>query len=376
MRYRAVFHSVSPYQRYRLRSFVAPVLPWLLLGLAALSALFALAAQLHVVTLVDGVPMVLAASALLSGALAVAMKIFAERRMVHAAGWCTVGSALVVSGSVCWAMAAMERGIHHALPYCVILAVGCSLFWLSWIHLVGGMAAVFLPPFLQLLWEPNGSREWDIFLYLVAITVLASSAIYLLTDRTNQRAYALSAEVERRATYDGLTGVLNRASWIERAEQRLAEATQRNQPVSCLFLDLDRFKRVNDVHGHGAGDRVLQRVAEVLATFALSDRLVGRLGGDEFVMLLPNTDQAEATIIVNQMMRVFHDTQDRFEGTVPSIGLAVSLPDDTVDHLLHRADLAMIEVKARNNRNAGVHKPITRDRPRDQTVVHRASTSP
>lgn len=375
MRYRAVFHSVSPYQCYRLRSFVAPILPWLLLGMAALSAGFALAARLRIVSLVDGIPMVLAASALLSGALAVAIKIFAERRMVHAAGWSTVASALVVSGTVCWAMAAMERGIHYAIPYCVIVAVGYSMFWLSSTHLIGGMAAVFLPPFLELLWRPNGGREWDIFLYLVAITVLASSAIYLLTDRTNQRAYALSAEVEHRATYDGLTGVLNRASWIDRAEQRLAEATQRNQPVTCLFLDLDRFKRVNDVHGHGAGDRVLQRVAEVLNTFALSDRVVGRMGGDEFVVLLPNTDLADANIIVNQMMRVFHQTHDRFEGAVPSIGVAVSLPDDTVDHLLHRADLAMIEVKARNHRSASTHKPVTRDRSSDQAIVHRASAS-
>jgi diguanylate cyclase (GGDEF)-like protein len=343
--------------------------------MAALCAALALSSWLRATPLAEGIAGILAVSALLSGVLAIAIKASADRQMVHAAGWCTVASALVVSGTVCWIIEVTDRGIHYAIPYCVLFAVAFSLFWLSWLHLVGGLVAVFLPPFLVILTAPNSDREWDFFIYLVSITVLASSAIYLLTDRTNQRNFALSAEVEHRATYDGLTGVLNRASWIERAEQRLADATRRNQRVSCLYIDLDRFKRVNDVHGHGAGDRVLQQVADVLNTFALADRLVGRMGGDEFVVLLPNTDQADAHIVVNQMLRVFQATHDRFQGTVPSIGVATSLPDDSVDHLLHRADLAMIEVKARNHRNAATPKPIAHDRASDASIVRRASTS-
>lgn len=370
-----MFQSVTPYQRYRLRSFVAPVIPWLLLGMAALCAALALSSWLQVTPLAEGAAGILAVSALLSGVLAIAIKISADHQMVHAAGWWTVGSALVVSGTVCWVIEITEHGIHYAIPYCVLFAVGFSLFWLSCKHLIGGLVAVFLPPFLVILRAPNVDREWAFFIYLVSITVLASSAIYLLTDRTNQRNFALSAEVERRATYDGLTGVLNRASWIERAEQRLADATRRNQAVSCLYIDLDRFKRVNDVHGHGAGDKVLQRVADVLNTFALADRVVGRMGGDEFVVLLPNTDQEEAHIIVNQMLRVFQDTHDRFRGTVPSIGVAVSLPDDCVDDVLHRADLAMLDVKAKNHRKAAAHAPIERDRASDAAIARRAPTS-
>jgi diguanylate cyclase (GGDEF)-like protein len=343
--------------------------------MGALCSALAIFSWLHLIPLDRGLAVVLAANALASGVLAFITKFTADRQMVHAAGLCTVASALVVSGTVCWAIHVTQYGTLYAIPYCVLFAVGSSLFWLTPRDLIGGLVAVFLPPFLVLLTVPNADREWAFYIYLVSITVLASSAIYLLSDRTNQRTFALSAEVEHRATYDGLTGVLNRASWIERAEQRLADATRQNQPVSCLFIDLDRFKRVNDVHGHGAGDRVLQQVAEVLTTFALADRVVGRMGGDEFVVLLPNTDQAEAHIIENQMLRVFEATHDRFEGTVPSIGVATRLPEDSVDQLLHRADLAMIEVKAHHHRTAATHKPIARDPASDTAIAHPASTS-
>ncbi|MDO9020983.1 MAG: diguanylate cyclase [Deltaproteobacteria bacterium] len=119
--------------------------------------------------------------------------------------------------------------------------------------------------------------------------------------RKSERLEELNAALERLATRDALTGVANRGS----LEARLAEEVDRwwryRQPLSVVLLDVDHFKRVNDTHGHGAGDAVLRGVAETLAGAVRKVDFVARYGGEEFVVVAPSTDAAGARILAERV---------------------------------------------------------------------------
>jgi diguanylate cyclase len=296
----------------------------------------------------NGVPVVLLLSGLLSAAITLSTKAAADRGMVNRAGYSGVAFILVVCGGVCLATYVNDQGVIYGLPYCVLTAVGAAFFWLRRRHFICGQVAAFVPPVLLLLATPHTPQEWSFAIQLSSVSIVASTAIYLLTTRTNQRIYTLSSEVEHRATYDGLTGVLNRSTWIQRAERRLIEEQHLGHHTACLFIDMDRFKQINDVLGHGAGDDVLGKVAEILNQFASADRLVGRIGGDEFVMLLPGTTSKHAEVMAEQILTSLRSLDHFAGGPVASIGVASSTTTDTLDQLIHRADLAMLKVKERN----------------------------
>lgn len=103
------------------------------------------------------------------------------------------------------------------------------------------------------------------------------------------------------ATADELTGLFNRRGFISLAEYALLTAGRRNEPASVVFIDLDRFKLINDTWGHEQGDRALKAMADLMkATFRESD-LIARQGGDEFILLLANTSRASAGKVMDQL---------------------------------------------------------------------------
>jgi diguanylate cyclase (GGDEF)-like protein len=152
------------------------------------------------------------------------------------------------------------------------------------------------------------------------------------------------------AHYDGLTGLPNRASFNKKLDQEIAAAMQSGRRLAVLFLDLDRFKEVNDLFGHAAGDRTLQ-VAAARATGVLDDKQVlARLSGDEFAIIVPDLSNPEtAGRIAEAILDVLQAPADTGEAYHPiggSIGIAV-LPDDAHDRstLLSHADTALYRAK-------------------------------
>ena len=155
--------------------------------------------------------------------------------------------------------------------------------------------------------------------------------------------------IRQLAVSDVLTGLANRRLFIEALEQALRAAAADDQ-CAVLFIDLDKFKPVNDLHGHSAGDAILQRVAGRLQVLAPPDAVVGRLGGDEFAVLLNGAAQAEraqalAEQIVADMTTPIQLADHRVE-LGASIGIAIS-PRDAGDAeaLLRLADIAMYVAK-------------------------------
>lgn len=176
------------------------------------------------------------------------------------------------------------------------------------------------------------------------------------------------------ALHDVLTGLPNRALVMEFCERLLAASRRGHSGGALLFIDLDRFKPINDLYGHETGDRVLQEVARRLSACTRQEDLVGRLGGDEFVIVLPQANQAHhraavvAQHVVDSISRpLYVDTLELFVS--PSIGISFFPEHATsVSALMHTADLAMYQAKYLGRANCQFYTPEL-DRRAEQVLL-------
>ena len=156
------------------------------------------------------------------------------------------------------------------------------------------------------------------------------------------------AKLREQAYSDGLTGLLNRHGWDERAPALFDQSRRHATPLALIMLDLDHFKRVNDTLGHEVGDQVLRLFSGVLKENRRSSDLAARIGGEEFALLLPHTDLAAATLI-EQRLRAALKTACTLEPRLTvnySAGLALLNPTDTtLKSFMVRADDALYAAK-------------------------------
>ena len=176
---------------------------------------------------------------------------------------------------------------------------------------------------------------------------VVSGAIGLLSDVTDR--VQLRCELEIRASVDQLTSCLNRAATLDLLETVLERDETTEPGTAVAFIDLDRFKPVNDRFGHAAGDRLLVAVAERLRLAVRGCDRVGRLGGDEFLVICPAVASAsEAIDIGERLAKSLNATIDIGLGVVDlsaSIGVAWTCEQLDPDALIARADIAMYESK-------------------------------
>jgi diguanylate cyclase (GGDEF)-like protein len=176
-----------------------------------------------------------------------------------------------------------------------------------------------------------------------ATTVLSLTAI-LLAHR-DEAARAL----ERLATLDGLTGVLNRRAWMTQAATELAMSVRYAHPVAMLMIDLDHFKQINDSHGHDAGDRALVFVGRALQAAVRPGDLVGRFGGEEFCVLMTHADDAAAKAFDLRMRAYLAEAAERELGFALSYSAGIAMrssAEDALEAIVKRADEAMYGAKA------------------------------
>lgn len=183
--------------------------------------------------------------------------------------------------------------------------------------------------------------------YAAAVVALVTAMLTVLGILLAHRDEAARA-LERLATVDGLTGVLNRRAWLELARARLDAGRRRGVPAAVLMFDIDRFKQINDTLGHEAGDRALCLVARELARAAGEDDLVGRYGGEEFCVLLAEADEANAARFDARMRKQLAAASQAELGFV--IGYSAGLSrcrggPDSLEAMLRRADAALYRAK-------------------------------
>ena len=171
----------------------------------------------------------------------------------------------------------------------------------------------------------------------------------LQEDAEDQRRRAEAAR--EMSMTDALTGLLNRYG-LQRALQReLSEARRYARPLSCLLLDVDFFKLINDTHGHAAGDAALAQAARVLTESVRGSDVVCRYGGEEFLVLAPETDARGAHSLAEKIRlavstRLFGDGGRAFPLTL-SAGVAELRPDESGNDMIARADEALYHAKQR-----------------------------
>ena len=185
-----------------------------------------------------------------------------------------------------------------------------------------------------------------------------------LADQAGHRLGMLRimAETQLQATTDGLTGLMNRRSFENRAHGLWSSNTRH----AVVMADLDHFKKLNDTHGHEAGDRALRVFAQTLRAQLRGDDLACRYGGEEFLVLLPETETFEAIEIAERIRDALSTAAG--EGGVPSVtasfGIAHSDDAEELDELVQRADQALFAAK-REGRDAicidGHDAPVARN---------------
>jgi len=207
----------------------------------------------------------------------------------------------------------------------VMFAVVSAALW-AWVDIRGGAtySSAFVP-------------AWDSLVrlgfYVVALELVAR------TKASSERERVL-------ARTDSLTGVANGRSFADRAHLALSYLRRAGRPVTIAYVDLDRFKEVNDSLGHSEGDRLLHAVAQAVSGRLRSTDLVARLGGDEFGVLLGDTDAAMAPKVLAVIGEAINEAVDGRWGVGSTIGaVTFTSPPPSVDYMVRAADALMYRGK-------------------------------
>jgi diguanylate cyclase (GGDEF)-like protein len=178
--------------------------------------------------------------------------------------------------------------------------------------------------------------------------IRCGGAVFKFIDGGNVEAL-YHEEIHRLTLIDGLTQVANKRHFTEFLERELARAVRHQRPLALVMFDIDHFKKVNDGHGHLAGDRVLCGVAALLAPEARQEELFARWGGEEFAVVLPETSLDGATRFGERMRQMVEDAAFEHDRQTLKVTISVGVTElaagDSLQTLVERADALLIRAK-------------------------------
>ncbi|MGC4086925.1 MAG: diguanylate cyclase [Polyangiaceae bacterium] len=167
----------------------------------------------------------------------------------------------------------------------------------------------------------------------------------------NQQLETMLHHVEALAITDALTGLYNRRRFADVLKREFAVTKRYRNTLSCLMVDIDFFKRINDQFGHDAGDQVLKEVARRISSSLREVDVPARYGGEEFAVLLPHTGKREAVVVAERLRNAIKSVEFHFGGQAlhvsASIGISgnIDVPTGQAEDLVKAADLALYEAK-------------------------------
>jgi diguanylate cyclase (GGDEF)-like protein len=236
------------------------------------------------------------------------------------------------------------------------------------------VAIALAVPATLVLARPAMSSTDRVIMVLVIVALTASAAWRVFHALRTSARY--EAQLMHQATHDYLTGLPNRSFVNDAVQRALARRSETGLGVALLFLDLDRFKLVNDALGHGTGDRLLKGVARRLRHVVPRGGIVSRIGGDEFVIILERVTPSQAVRIAEEVQSSFVLPFEALNGelvSTASIGIAYAAPGDVVDDesLLRDADVAMYEAKERGRDSIALFDANVHERTARRLVLER-----
>jgi diguanylate cyclase (GGDEF)-like protein/PAS domain S-box-containing protein len=198
--------------------------------------------------------------------------------------------------------------------------------------------------------------------------------VYVATVLDVSEQKMAQAEIERLAYTDPLTGLPNRASTLKKLGELVKASELETSDLSLLFVDLDRFKEVNDTRGHQIGDEVLRAVSARFQNALNDTDLLGRVGGDEFVIVLPKTNEKRAidvAVTIHELMKEPVAVEDEMYFLGVSVGVTTKRPGEcTPEALVRRADTAMYNAKALGQGVALHHTDMTLELKRKRNIAN------
>jgi diguanylate cyclase (GGDEF)-like protein len=215
-------------------------------------------------------------------------------------------------------------------------------------NLDGSLGPGQLPPIMSLFG----------FIHFENIVFNLGTAVFVLA-LVKERSEAAS---ERNARTDSLTGIANRAAFMEAAGRVFELCRRESAPVSVVMCDLDRFKLINDTHGHAIGDAVIKKFSEISTDALWPNDVFGRIGGEEFAMVLPRASIGAAQARAERIRAAFAEACYFIEGrevnATVSCGLSVGVnAEETLSELLKHADLALYRAKTEGRNRVRADHP-------------------
>ncbi|MGH8107553.1 MAG: GGDEF domain-containing protein [Arenimonas sp.] len=221
--------------------------------------------------------------------------------------------------------------------------------------LIGIFAATALFMVWRCIYSFNGVSEVDSALVPSGLRTATSLVLLAFQGMTTTGFLLLCTErirrqLERAVSTDFLTGTLSRRSITEAGARGIENAILNKQKYAVAVVDIDYFKRINDQHGHAAGDLVLKSIANALRSVCRGSDLVGRLGGEEFAVLIEGADHEKARMAAERMRLAISSTPIKLNAepipVTASVGIACLDPEETTfDQVLQRADAALYRAK-------------------------------
>ncbi|MDH4335031.1 MAG: diguanylate cyclase [Chloroflexota bacterium] len=242
-----------------------------------------------------------------------------------------------------------------------------------------GITAMALAAWSYFAWRLNGIAA------ALEATLLADAPVTLRergvsAERRLARAFNAAAgaflQVEASATHDRLTGVANRETLLTTLVMEIERATRHHKWLSLAFIDIDRFKPINDTYGHNSGDVVLRQIAALIGENIRASDLFGRYGGEEFMLILPETNPEDATVLAEKLRDAVQQHPLTIAGgqvvrLTISIGVAGEVGSQLqVDRLVDQADAAMYAAKSLGRNRTYQYRAVD-----DEAPVRRAPIS-